>query len=184
MRKIQTRCGGFSLIELMIVVAIIGILTAIAIPNFLKFQLRSKAGEAKTNLAAMRTAEEGYFAEYAIYIGTGIQSPATPPTAAKQPWPALVPDFDTLGWLPEGDVYFVYLATVGGSAFSLGAQGDLDGGGATSDFGYIHPDSGGFDAGDPFGGGCVGGVFDAANPGVPMTNAVGPCTRNDGQNDF
>ena len=68
MRKLRTRRGGFTLIELMIVVAIIGILAAIAIPNFLKFQLRSKTGEAKTNLAALRTAEEGYFAEYGVYI--------------------------------------------------------------------------------------------------------------------
>src|SRR5262250_3352949 len=62
------RREGFTLIELMIVVAII------AIPNFIKFQLRSKAGEAKVNLAAIRTAEESYFAE----AGTYMDFPATP----------------------------------------------------------------------------------------------------------
>ena len=87
MRKLHTRRGGFTLIELMIVVAIIGILAAIAIPNFLQFQLRSKTGEAKTNLAAMRTAEEGYFAEYGVYVGPANQSPAGAPTASKRQWP-------------------------------------------------------------------------------------------------
>ena len=54
---------GFTLIELMIVVAIIGILAAIAIPNFLKFQAKSKQSEAKTNLKGIYTAETGYFGE-------------------------------------------------------------------------------------------------------------------------
>ena len=54
---------GFTLIELMIVVAIIGILAAIAIPNFVKFQCRSKQSEAKTNLKAVFVAQEGYRSE-------------------------------------------------------------------------------------------------------------------------
>jgi type IV pilus assembly protein PilA len=54
---------GFTLIELMIVVAIIGILAAIAIPNFLKFQAKSKQSEAKSNLGAVFTGEVAFFGE-------------------------------------------------------------------------------------------------------------------------
>jgi type IV pilus assembly protein PilA len=60
---------GFTLIELMIVVAIIGILAAIAIPNFIKFQARSKQSEAKANLKSMFTAEKAFFQEKDRYSG-------------------------------------------------------------------------------------------------------------------
>ena len=54
---------GFSLTELMIVVAIIGILATIAIPNFLRYQAKAKQTEAKSNLVALHTSEIAYFAE-------------------------------------------------------------------------------------------------------------------------
>lgn len=54
---------GFTLIELMIVVAIVGILAAIAIPNFLNYQAKSQQTEAKTNLGSIFTNMVAYSAE-------------------------------------------------------------------------------------------------------------------------
>ena len=67
----RTLRKGFTLIELMIVVAIIGILAAIAIPNFIKFQARSKQSEAKTNLKAVFTAEKSWYGEHDTYAAFG-----------------------------------------------------------------------------------------------------------------
>lgn len=70
MMKLRNR-KGFTLIELMIVVAIIGILAAIAIPNFLRFQAKSKQSEAKELLSTIYTAEMAYFAEQNEYAALG-----------------------------------------------------------------------------------------------------------------
>jgi type IV pilus assembly protein PilA len=61
--------SGFSLIELMVVVGIIGILASIAVPQFSKFQAKARQSEAKTSLAALYTAEKGFFSEYSGYFG-------------------------------------------------------------------------------------------------------------------
>jgi prepilin-type N-terminal cleavage/methylation domain-containing protein len=66
MKKINNR-EGFSLIELMVVVAIIGILATIAVPNFQKFQARSKQTNAKAELSSVFSAQKSFFAEYSIY---------------------------------------------------------------------------------------------------------------------
>lgn len=58
---------GFTLVELMVVVAIIGILSAIAVPNFKKYQAKSKTSEAKLQLSAAYTAEQSFFSDYDTY---------------------------------------------------------------------------------------------------------------------
>ena len=117
--------SGFTLIELMIVVAIIGILAAIAIPNFLKFQAKSKQSEAKTNLKGIYTAETGFFGEVNSYG-----------------------DFQTVNWEPVGNSRYRFSLVTSGTdegnmaltfdawvtvtpawttnSFTAGAQGNVD----------------------------------------------------------
>lgn len=59
--------SGFSLVELMVVVAIIGILAAIAVPQMSKFQAKARQSEAKTQLTALFTAEKAFYQEYNAY---------------------------------------------------------------------------------------------------------------------
>ena len=58
---------GFTLIELMIVIAIIGILAAIAIPNFISYRKRSYDTAAQSDLKNFMTAQEAYFVDYQKY---------------------------------------------------------------------------------------------------------------------
>ena len=139
MNKLHTRRGGFTLIELMIVVAIIGILAAIAIPSFLNFRLKAKASEAKSNLGAIRTTEVAYYAEWSMSVGNQTYTPTGNRTgnANKVSWVADLSRFSVLGFAPEGKVFFDYNLEgtdwpTGG--FTSSAQGDLDGNNALSTF--------------------------------------------------
>jgi prepilin-type N-terminal cleavage/methylation domain-containing protein len=61
---------GFSLIELLVAVAIISVLVAIAIPQFALYRSRSADTQMKSDLKNAATAMESYFAEYRVYPST------------------------------------------------------------------------------------------------------------------
>ncbi len=62
--KIRKMTFAFTLIELLIVVAIIGILAAIAVPNFLNAQIRAKIARCKADMRSFATAFESYYVDW------------------------------------------------------------------------------------------------------------------------
>lgn len=75
--------AGFTLIEVMITVAIIAIIAAVALPNYIEYLTRSRIVEAKTNLSDMRTRLEQYFFDNRAYPTACIAAAAGPAGAGN-----------------------------------------------------------------------------------------------------
>ena len=65
--SLKSNQGGFSLVELMIVVGIIGVLATLAMPRFRQFQAKAKMAEAKNNLTHIFTLQQSYHLDQNIY---------------------------------------------------------------------------------------------------------------------
>jgi type IV pilus assembly protein PilA len=135
MRRVKSN-QGFTLIELMIVVAIIGILAAIAIPNFMTYQAKARQSEAKVGLGGIFTSATSYFAENGTFT---------------------VANIGQLGYAPAGTPRYSFYygamrintgssslstchgantptgVSVLGTGFTAGAIGDIDGESTTCD---------------------------------------------------
>jgi prepilin-type N-terminal cleavage/methylation domain-containing protein len=134
---------GFTLVELMIVVAIIGLLSSVAIPNFLRYMLRSKAAEREVLRTAISRSVEDYYVRYGRFPsgpGSGTSNlncaanPSLPTQMSKRPM-ELRPaeDWSKLSLNVQGNVYYSYEAIgsqdSSATTYTVTASGDLDGDG-------------------------------------------------------
>ena len=186
MRSIRYR-EGFTLVELMIVVALIGVLSAIAIPSFLTYQARSRRTEAYANLASVARSQKTYQATRGEFHDSINSFPDPSPygglSASKMTWDSDSEDaFGALGWAPEGNVHYSYHTNTTENCsctlcFTATAYGDVDGDNNPSAVMYVEPQRDGDDA---IVGVCrsgMGGAFDFGTPtrlqsGVEVYNEV------------
>jgi len=125
---------AFSVIEMMIGVAMLGIFAAIAVPNFIEMQYRVRRAEIPTNLDGIKTAVLAYESAHGHLIEERMPRPDAYPGKRERAW-KMGTRFDQIGWVPEGEVHGSYTVTTQGPGdFSIRGICDVDGDGAQASY--------------------------------------------------
>ncbi len=149
-RSIKRLMAGFTLVELMIVVVILGILAAVAIPAFTRYVKRSKTSEATGNIAKIYQGQTTYYqaslergaASFVNAAAFPSSSPASSKYAANNAGWTGDANWSAIGFSLDSGHYYQYSSpgttgSAGGSittGFTARAVGNLDGDGTNSTF--------------------------------------------------
>jgi len=121
MRRKNLNVRGFTLIELTFVVTVIGILAAIAIPDFMKFQAKARQSEAKSLMPLIAAYEMDYKLRHGKFVACGMN-----PAKQGAKWDPKIAGWGELGFEPVGLKDYSFEVVLKDNNFMVRAVGNID----------------------------------------------------------